>query len=316
MDKLNRQRKESGRTGRMEISNKNAHRLASVLGNQASLQFRQPEANVNFGEVVQRERRNISFTKKETLSPGDLSDMYDQIQEQIDEISEEELPFIDMRKIARWQSQYAERKAQVDTSFAADEAISVEDITTGQGKNQYLRSVLITLSNLWKELNDSWKNFSETQAMIRQSEEERLGFIAAKQERKSASQSGKTMPEAKELFRIGQYLKEIEGAVAFIEDNVVVIVEHYQLKHNIGMGALAPGGPFKGSSGSQLPGGWDAHLKIYAPAIYQYVRDRLSELTGKISNKVRLTEIEAYISVSEKDGIYFVSYHGNPPDGE
>lgn len=316
MDKLNRQRKESGRTGRMEISYKNAHGLELMLGNQASIQFRQPEANVNFGEVVQRERRNISFTRKDTFSPGDLSDMYDQIQEQIREISHEELPYIDMGNIESLQSRYAERKAQVDTLFAADEAVSVEDITAGQGNNQYLRSVLITLSNLRKELNDSWKNFSETQAMIRQSEEERLGFIAAKQERKSASQSGKTMPEAKELFRIGQYLNEIDGAVAFIEDNVVVIVEHYQLKHNNGMGALAPGGPFKGKSGSQLAGGWDAHLTKYAPAIYQCVKDRLSELSGKTGNKERLTEIEAYISVSEEDGIYFVSYHGNPPDGE
>lgn len=315
MDKLNLRRKTEGGTGRKELSYKNTQELGAILGNQALSHLHQTEGGVVSGEVVQRERGQVCFTKKETLSPNDLSEMYDQIKAQIDEISEEEGPFVNWVNVGRWQGQYEASKAQIDVVFKADEAVSLVEIKAGQGNNQYFRSALITINNLRKELNDSWKDFNESQALMQEAEAERLSFTSGKQEQKKSPDSQKTVlkPDAKALYHCGQYLPDIEGAVALIAENVVVIVEHYQLKHNTGMGVLLKGGAYKGSTGSQLDGGWKAHETIFAPAIYQCVKDNLSELSGKTAKKQRLDQIEAYISVTEEDGIYYVTYHGNPP---
>lgn len=267
------------------------------------------------GEVVQRERGQVRFTEKVTLSPNDLSEMYDQIKAQIEEISEKEKLIVKWDNVERWQEQYEAKKAQIDDVFKADEAVSLVEIEAGQGNNQYLRSALITISNLRKELNDSWKIFNESQALMQKEKDQRLSFTSGKQEQKKSSDSQKTVlkPDAKTLYHCGQYLPDIKGAVALIEENVVVIVEHYQLKHNKGMGVLLKGGAYKGSTGSQLDGGWKAHETIFAPAIYQCVKDNLAELSGKTAKKQRLDQIEAYITVTEEDGIYYVTYHGNPP---
>ncbi len=116
---------------------------------------------------------------------------------------------------------------------------------------------------------------------------------------------------------INTYSNTLKGAVVLVEENCVVVIEHYQLKHNPDLAILHAGGPWIGKKGSTLKGGWDAHVKNFAPAILAHVKPLIAgmDITKPlVLKKVRLDEIDAYISVVFDGGFYFISYHGNPPD--
>jgi hypothetical protein len=121
------------------------------------------------------------------------------------------------------------------------------------------------------------------------------------------------------MDQINKYDSELNGAVVRVEDNFVVIVEHYQLKHNPDLGILHAGGPFKGKKGSSLAGGWEAHTNEYSVQILNAARDIIAGLEEDVAlpiilEKQRLDSIDAYISIS-KDGLdWIINYHGNPPD--
>lgn len=118
---------------------------------------------------------------------------------------------------------------------------------------------------------------------------------------------------------IDKYDGALGGAVVRVEKNFVVVVEHYQLKHNPDLGILTAGGAFAGKSGSQLAGGWAAHTNTYSAEVLAAAKLAIAGLT-KVPGapitlaKQRLASIDAYVSIS-RDGLdWVINYHGNPPE--
>ena len=146
--------------------------------------------------------------------------------------------------------------------------------------------------------------------------------LKAKEAKAKPKQPAPAPPKQKESpykSKVKTYDKALEGAIVLVEGNYVVLMEHYQLKHNPDIDVLYAGGAFKGKKGSTLDGGWDKHAKTYAKAVLAHVKPLLPageppdnfNLTLK---KVRLADLDAYIGVTEKDGDWIISYHGNPPE--
>lgn len=132
----------------------------------------------------------------------------------------------------------------------------------------------------------------------------------------SSSSSSSSSSPVYDASSVKTYSNKLGGAIVLVEGNFVVVMEHYQLKHNPDIAILNAGGPYKGERGSTLEGGWDAHANFYAPAILDHVTPLTSGMNvdkSLILKKVRLDGIDAYISVVFEDGFYFITYHGNPP---
>ncbi|PCJ21803.1 MAG: hypothetical protein COB04_02465 [Gammaproteobacteria bacterium] len=115
------------------------------------------------------------------------------------------------------------------------------------------------------------------------------------------------------------YSTDLRGAVVRVEENFVVIVEHYQLKHNPDLGLLQAGGPFLGKKGSQLGGGWGAHTNTYSVEVLEAARAIIASLAPDVAlpiapKKQRLASIEAYISINKDGEDWIINYHGNPPE--
>ena len=146
--------------------------------------------------------------------------------------------------------------------------------------------------------------------------------LKAKEAQAKAKQPAAAPPKPRESpykSKVKEYDKALGGAIVLVEKNYVVVMEHYQLKHNPDIKVLYTGGSFGGKKGSTLGGGWAAHEKTYAPAITAHVKPlipggidpKTNSLTLK---KVRLADIDAYIAITEKDGDWIIAYHGNPPE--
>lgn len=144
---------------------------------------------------------------------------------------------------------------------------------------------------------------------------------------KNASSKSVLVKETKETvtekcpWQVGSYYKQFQGAVVLIQGQYVVVLEHYQLKHQSSLGELSgPGGPFKGKKGTQMSGGWNAHVQTYGPAVLEVAQDAIQKLNGNFNDsttitlrKVRLDVLEGYISITREGNFWIITYHCNPP---
>jgi hypothetical protein len=120
--------------------------------------------------------------------------------------------------------------------------------------------------------------------------------------------------------KVGSYDHELNGGIVLVEGHFVVVVEHYQLKHNPDLGILQAGGPFKGKKGSALAGGWDAHRDRFAPQALALARPAIARHTGPVNDQTKITlpkqrtaDFEVYVTVTRDGPDWIVNYHGNPP---
>jgi hypothetical protein len=120
--------------------------------------------------------------------------------------------------------------------------------------------------------------------------------------------------------KVGTYDDSLHGGIVLVEGHFVVVVEHYQLKHNPDLGILQAGGPFKGKKGSALEGGWDAHRTRFGPQALALAKPAIARHTGVVNDqtkiqlpKQRTADIEVYVTVTRDGPDWIVNYHGNPP---
>jgi hypothetical protein len=138
----------------------------------------------------------------------------------------------------------------------------------------------------------------------------------------SVKETKKTVKEEKIPWQVGGYYPAFGGAVVLIQGEYIVVLEHYQLKHQSSLGQLSgKGGPFQGKRGTQMSGGWDAHVDTYAPAVLVIAKAAIQKHTGPVTadttiilKKVRLDELEGYISITREGNYWIITYHCNPPD--
>jgi len=269
--------------------------------------------------TVQRARTNIA-PATQPFTFADLNAAWVTTQAQIGDIEPEEtaLGFINMVDINRWVGQAGTRVAALSNlNPGAAQYTWAQVQPRPDAMTTAFFNLIVTLGNLRKALNDSFTGLRDYRSKKKLESE---SSEAWKDQLKSAKSSGPPSGEgaeeegAGESFIAGQYYKDRHGAVVLIDGDFVVFVEHYQLKHNSDLGVLSAGGPFKGKKGSQLPGGWDAHVSTYGPQVLAIARRHIEadkNVRGALA-KERTGAMEAYITIIKEGRQWLIFYHGNP----
>jgi hypothetical protein len=173
-------------------------------------------------------------------------------------------------------------------------------------------NVVIVLANIRGALNKSYNDYRVYKEKKQLQDEAQSELDKYKPEKTYAPAEQEAPPEA---FTVGEYVPDRQGAVVLVDGDFVVFIEHYQLKHNPDLGVLQAGGPFKGKKGSQMRGGWDAHVSTYAPQVLQIVKAALhgNPTVRGVLPKARTGEMEAYVTIIKEGRQWLIFYHCNPP---
>jgi hypothetical protein len=239
-----------------------------------------------------------------------------EIAELREEGNEITLGFIDIARINAWREQF-------DTTMTALGTLNPGAITCTQDEitgqltpiHRAFRAVIIRLANMRGMLNKSLTDYNDQKKEVADLKAETTGFKSKK--------PGTPEEPVPSPYRslVDTFDKKLDGAVVIVEGNFVVVLEHYQLKHNSDLGILQAGGPFKGAKGSQLSGGWDAHKTTYAPQVLAHAKKIIAahnqvvtEKTTIVPAKARLGDIDAYLTIARDGNDWIINYHGNPPD--
>lgn len=234
--------------------------------------------------------------------------------------------FIDMADIGRWRGNFTVNIARLRALNTGAATFTKEQISARDNPAvNAIYSVLATLANLRNALNTSLKDYTAYALQkdeLAQFNAELSGFKSGKDaeaapSKSGASSSASTPYESPYKAGIGKYDKDLAGAVVLVDGPYVVVMEHYQLKHNPDIGVLSAGGSFKGKKGSTLAGGWAAHRDTFAPAILAHAKTfipGMGEQTNLILSKARLADIDAYVSITVDGKDWIINYHGNPPE--
>jgi hypothetical protein len=234
--------------------------------------------------------------------------------------------FIDMTDVIRWRGNFDVNIATLRGLNTGAATFTKDQISARNNPIvNAIYAVVVTLGNLRNALNNSleeYNGYAQRKSEMEKFKSERTEFESTKGseaelKKGGASSSASTSYESPYKPNIGKYDNELEGAIVLVDGPYVVVMEHYQLKHNPDIGVLSAGGPFKGKKGSALAGGWAAHRDTYAPAILAHAKTfipGMGKQTNLILKKARLADIDAYISITVDGKDWVINYHGNPPD--
>jgi hypothetical protein len=283
--------------------------------------------------VAQLARQNIPLAGAGAITLAAIEAIVPLIDAEILELQpghpEIDLGFIEMDRVQAWRTQLNTRLAALRALNPGAAAYSKDQVSARDTALMVaFYDAVVSASNLRGALNKSlgdFTKFTATQNEVKSATEaretkgkEKETKAAQESERRTAAAAGAAYvsPYA---GKVDKYDTELEGAPILVEGHFVIVVEHYQLKHNANLGILQAGGPFKGKKGSSMPGGWSEHRSDYAPQILQMARAAVAKLNGRFDAstvirlaKERTANMEAYLSITRDREDWVVAYHCNP----
>jgi uncharacterized protein DUF4157 len=281
------------------------------------------------GAVAQLVRQNIPIAGAAgAITLAQLQAVVPLIDQEIAELVPEpghpeiDLGFIMMNRIRTWRQNLTGQLVTLQNLAPGAAAYTQAQIMARDTPLMLaFHAVLVSASNLRNALNTSLTEYNGYKA-------KQDVASAAAQERKSAEskkEKGRLEAAAERDYRspyadgVDKYDHELKGAPILVDGHFVIVVEHYQLKHNKNLGILQAGGPFIGKKGSSMPGDWATHKSDYAPQILAMARAAVARLNGAFDastnitlEKQRTTNMEAYVSITRDGDDWIVTYHCNP----
>lgn len=219
--------------------------------------------------------------------------------------------FIDLDTVAQKRQELDELLAELRDDKSGAETYTLDELKKNAVPALVFKTAAVAY-RLRKLLNDSFTNHDEVRREL-------LAATADQPVRQAKPPGAPVRYESPYAKRLDRYDDKFEGAPVLVEDNFVIVVEHYQLKHSPWLGILQAAGPFIGKSGSKLPGGWEEHRNTYAPLVLAMAREEVAKLNNPGPDvtlkpgKKRVDNLEVYLSITREGNDWIVTYHGNPP---
>lgn len=230
--------------------------------------------------------------------------------------------FVEMGNVNRWRDDYDVNIAALRGLNPGANTYTVDEIRArADAMTTAVHAVVINLGNIRRALNESLTGYNQ---LVQQKEMESQASEAFAKFESDKAQPKKPVKKIISPYtgKAGTYDGALGGAIVLVSGNHVVVMEHYQLKHNPDIAVLYTGGAWKGKKGTTLDGGWEAHVSTYAPEVLVEAKKLIAAYGGEVKdgtklpsgNKSRLSSIDAYISVVRSGNDWLIFYHGNPPE--